>query len=81
MASLYKPGECVFPLTYIMAKRAKKIKFNSNTKILTLINKVQLNQKLLIASLSAEGITNKRTLAAWEKVTDAVHLVECQKMV
>ena len=40
-----------------------------------LVNKVELNQKLLLGSLIAGGITNKRKLAAWEKMTDAVNSV------
>jgi hypothetical protein len=44
-------------------------KETSNTEI-TLVN-----QKILFSSLSARGITNKRKIAAWENVTDAVHSV------
>ena len=40
-----------------------------------LVNEVEFNQDILLGSLSAGGISNKRKLAAWEKVTDAVSSV------
>ena len=41
----------------------------------SLVDEVELDQKLLFGSLSAGGITNKRKLAASEKRTDAVYTV------
>ena len=58
-----------------MAKRVKQRKLTSRNGMEMLVNKVELNQKLLLGSLIAGGITNKRKLAAWEKMTDAVNSV------
>ena len=57
-----------------MAKRAKKQNF-SNAEMETLVNEVESNQKIIFGSLSAGGVTNKRKIAAWENVTDAVNSV------
>ncbi len=62
-----------FPLTEIMAKRAKKRNF-SDTEIEVLEGDVETNQKILFGTLNA-GVTNKRKNAAWEKVTTAVNSV------
>ena len=66
-----------FPLTEIMAKRAKKRNF-SDTEIEVLVGEVETNQKLLFGTLNA-GVTNKRKSAAWEKVTAAVNSVRSEE--